>query len=533
MKGVPAILALAVLLPGCPGKEPPRRGAVPRLETPPPSRPPLVVPEADPPPEAKISFYLDLVALGVADDLAWALGQLRKAGEAAAEPLRARLAARFGRPETEHFVHAFAEAVPPAGAMDLLLRAATVRDERVGLHAARALGRTGKAEALPALFDLLGSGIHPVSDAALEGILAIGGEAAVNGFLGRFPQHMDPDVAARAIQPVSELLPDRTRTAFLRGALASEDPRISLAAARQVFRSLPELRAAARARVDDFLDGDYRGPALEVLAEARDQVALGALCGLSRVEDDGAAIFALGNLSHYEAPEARAALWDAAVSRHDARRREALHALARSGDPGALPRIRGMLSSREVADRLVAALVLGSIRDPGSLPELRAAAEVEPEPNVRVKLANAIALLGATEGSATVVRMLLAERETEPSVAFVANQAASMLLRFPELSPEARGFLGAALRSPNEAIRMNAARAAGRRGLGSDLTALLGRLLTDPSVHVRRSAVGGYVLADGATAEPVALAYRREGDGRLAQEMEVAVRKLVHRWQDP
>jgi HEAT repeat protein len=80
---------------------------------------------------------------------------------------------------------------------------------------------------------------------------------------------------------------------------------------------------------------------------------------------------------------------------------------------------------------------------------------------------------------------------------------------------------------------MNAARAAGRRGLGSDLTALLGRLLTDPSVHVRRSAVGGYVLADGATAEPVALAYRREGDGRLAQEMEVAVRKLVHRWQDP
>jgi HEAT repeat protein len=525
------LLLLGALLAACPEEEKPPPSAGFRIDSPPPSRPALAVPESEPTAEEKISFSIGLLGRGAEDDVGWALAQLNAAGDAAAGPLARRLEAVFGQPAMEHLARGFAEAVRPVGATEVLVRAAAVRDERVGLYAVRALGRGGDPAAMPVLLDLLGSGLSAVGTAALEGVFTLGGDAALNGILGRFPDRMDAGVAARAITAIADRLPDDRRAVFLRGALASEDARIALSAARQALRRTPELSTAARGRLDGFLEGDFRGPALEVLAEARDPAALVYLRQVCEVADDGPAIFAIGNLSHYDAPEARATLWKVAASAHEARRREALHALVRSGDPKALPHIRGMLSSASTEDRLVASLVLGSVRDPGSRPQLQAATEVEPVPAVRIKLANALALLGAPEGSGTVARLLLSETGTEPSTAFMANQAASMLLRFPEISPEARDLIGVAMRSGNEAIRMNGARAAGRPGLGTAMTALLAGLLRDESVHVRRSATASYVLADDATAGPLAEAYRREGDGRLAKDMEKGVQKLLHRWR--
>ncbi len=527
-----AICLVAVAACGDPMGTPGRKGARLTVVTPPPSRPALNLPTAPPTAAQKIDFYLDLLEGGGGEELTWAYAQLSRAGAEATAPLAARLSASIGEAAAENYARAFAEGVPGREATPALSRAAAEGDGHLRIAVAAALGRIGDPATVPVLLDLVGAGPDPVGFAALDALRGIGGEVTTRGLLGRFPDRMSPGVAAYAVGVLGATLDREALSGFLRGARRLEEPRIAISAARETLRrgSDAERDEAAEMLASRYLDGDLREAALDALAEGGHPRALPALLSLARAADLGASVFGIGNLSAYKQKEAREALWEFARGKDEERRREAFHALVRGGDPDALPAVRGMLGSPAGNDRLLAALILGAAKDPGALGDLVAATEREEDLAIRLKLANALSLLGLPECSPALARLLVSEPERDPPVAVIANQAGGMLGHLRTLAPEALETLTKAVSDGRESVRMNAALVLGRPGLPPEATRGVGALLGDESVHVRRAAAAAYPLMDGAEPDALHTAYRREGDARLAREMERGIRRILHRW---
>jgi HEAT repeat protein len=504
-------------------------------------RPPLDLPAGPASPTAKISFYLHLLEAGDVDRLNWAWDQLSRTGDAAGPLLSAELAKALGKNPfyAENLLVAVARGTKAVAAVDAILASTRHTDGRVRLAAARALGALGAKKGVPALLDLLDDPLDVVARAAVEALEQIGTEECVRGLLGRYPDHVNALALAASAAALAELLPEGESRGFLRSTLQSEDPVLALSAARAMLGDAEELpppdlvetvRERMRAMRDASLHPRIAYAATEVLAITRDPATLDLLLELASGTDPATARDAVRLLGRYEAGDVRKVLWKLASATQGDLRREALMALYRSGEEGAVSGITGLLASPKAADRYDAALLLGLLRDPETSPAISAALERENDLNVLLKLAHALALIGRPEDAAAVVRVLVTETETDPGRASIAFNAAVSLRRFPSVAEGAETALVEATSSPNPAIRMNAASVLGYQGGSAAARGALVRLLRDPSADVRRVAVRAWLWFPDSDADTAREVCRSEPEEDIARSMAECVEQLLHRW---
>jgi HEAT repeat protein len=289
--------------------------------------------------------------------------------------------------------------------LERVVEALQSQDPRDRLAAVRAIGRSGRLEALAALAIPMRD---PLDEIQLEAI-----DAALSLLL------VERVVSRRRVALVIEVRnPPRTRMAFelgptallpvaippelaggLIGAMQDEHPRVRLDAT-YLFGAVAS--PPAERRVAEILAEGLMHPAPDV------RVAVAAVMGRLRIQEAGealiyamndpyrdvrlAAMAALGDLREHRAVQALTEQF--AYYERGQMAEAAAQALAQIGNPGSLPLFTSLARDRSVELRRSAYEGMGRAGDPASLPALEAALASEAARSLRVAIAFALQKLG-------------------------------------------------------------------------------------------------------------------------------------------
>jgi len=346
-------------------------------------------------------------------------------------------------------------------------------DEHASTGAARGLGELGDARAMPGLITVLSAPVPMHRSAAAQALGMLGDPRARKALGAVTRDDPDPEVRRAAAEALALLLPARSTTADLGGAVGadSELARITTLVDRADDRSVNALEEAARrggprrreairglalvAHPRHGMGGGRRSEALEEICLAR-PAALSTDCAfaIGAAEIDGGqdwlevlvhhrdasvrrqAALALGRLGAMEAlrqaspretdatvraaivwalgehpaPESVPVVLAALRGEHDEVLVDAITTAGALGDARLVPSLLERLSDSDRLLRASSALALGRIGDRRAAAALRARLQIDPEPLVRANAARALGMI-APEGS---LRALDIAAESDP-----------------------------------------------------------------------------------------------------------------------
>ena len=232
-----------------------------------------------------------------------------------------------------------------------------------------------------------------------------------------------------------------------------------------------------------------------------DEIAVSVLRTLAASDNPRARFTALGALARYGDAAARKEI--GALAGQTELSVEAEAALARAGDPSAIPRLRARIAAGGPLDKSEAINALKETGQPGTVDAI-AEALSDPAPPSRIAAANALAELGAVEA---LPKLRAAAADPEPSVRTMVRVALGVLG-----DPGYRDDAAALATSPLGDFRLLHARAEARRDPESPgWVSLAEALLADEDAAVRLGAAD-LLMSRGRfdRAEPVVLAALNE-----------------------
>ena len=259
-----------------------------------------------------------------------------------------------------------------------LLKGLSDPDAWVRYYACQALGRLGFEPGTDALIRLLGDPAGQVRVAAVEALSNLQSEAALEA-LKRAVRDADSDIQRAALIGLGvakrpEVLP------LLLDVARSSDPATRLVAmsAFAAIRSPEVLEALVRAASDE--DDAVREAAVGFIAAIPGAVATRALCDLLRTTAHAEPVLAALSV-HVEGRVA--GIVEALESADDESASALASALIRLRRPNARAALFEVMHKPHVAARKAAAVALGSLGGNDAWAALKAAADDDPEPEVR------------------------------------------------------------------------------------------------------------------------------------------------------
>ncbi len=305
---------------------------------------------------------------------------------------------------------------------------ANLRSPNVGtrVKAARALGRSGRPEAIPALTQAMRDPEVKVRRQTMSALRSFTSSEAVDGFLIGL-QDEDKGIRRDALiaslelyvgagnaeieNSLSWITGDRKRTPGLKG-LIPYDPRIADAVTARLQDEEPAIRrraaytlgvlgaeSAVAGLSSSLYDGDksVRREAIHALSQIGSDDAGEALrdaLGGAANELTGDVVDALGHMQYKPAAPQLISIYDSNVNKLGDR---ALRALAEMGAPDARAVFYYQMTSKKVDRRRWAVEGLGRLEEPGMVPGLIKDFLREPDPTVQLAYCFALSYLGQRE----------------------------------------------------------------------------------------------------------------------------------------
>lgn len=409
-------------------------------------------------------------------------------------------------------------------------------DPEVRALACDTLARLGNPRVAPRLFPLLEDGNLRVVHSATAAIQALGTREArsLAATAAKSPSAVVRRAAVRilsyfgdsaSLEPILTALDDadaRVRETALQGLPYLEDKRAFEALFEATRRPLARTRAVAMRALGHVPNANERvySLLLKGLADADAWVRYYACQSLGRLAYSAAAshiarllgdeagqvrVAAIEALSHFDSPEAHAALRAAATSDDLDVKRAALVGLGIPQRAEDLPVLLAAAGSTDTPTRLMALAAAASFPSPVVLGALSSAAS-DADEQVRTTAIGLLAARGEPEATEVLVELLPSEltRERARAALLVASDGriagllGALESSSDELSPillsilaridrpEARGALLATIKLQNTAARKAAATALAARGDAEALTALREAADNDPDQEVRQ-----------------------------------------------
>lgn len=305
---------------------------------------------------------------------------------------------------------------------------ANLRSPNVGtrVKAARALGKSGRPEAIPALTQAMRDPEVKVRRQTMSALRSFTSSEAVDAFLIGLQDEdkgirRDALIAALEVyvgagnaeieNSMSWITGDRKRTPGLKG-LIPYDPRVADAVTARLQDEEPVIRrraaytlgvlgaeSAVAGLSSSLYDGDksVRREAIHALSEIGSDDAGEALrdaLGGAANELTGDVVDALGQMQYKPAAPQLVSIYDSNVNKLGDR---ALRALAEMGAPDARAVFYYQMTSKKVDQRRWAVEGLGRLDDPGMVPGLIKDFLREPDPTVQLAYCFALSYLGQRE----------------------------------------------------------------------------------------------------------------------------------------
>ena len=319
-------------------------------------------------------------------------------------------------------------AAPAAAQSSFQDEIANLRSPNVGtrVKAAKALGKSGRPEAIPALTQAMRDPEVKVRRETVRSLRSFTSSEAVDGFLSGL-QDEDKSVRREALIAVLEvyvgagnaeienalswITGDRKRTPGLKGLIPS-DPRVADAVTARLQDEEPAIRrraaytlgvlgaeSAVAGLSSSLYDGDknVRREAIHALAQIGSDDAgealRDALSGAANVLT-GDVIDALGHMKHKPAAPQLVSIYDSNVNKLGDR---ALRALAAMGAPSARGVFYYQMTSKRADQRRWAVEGLARLEDPDMVPGLIKDFLREPDSSVQLAYCFALSYLGQRE----------------------------------------------------------------------------------------------------------------------------------------
>jgi HEAT repeat protein len=271
---------------------------------------------------------------------------------------------------------------------------------------------------------------------------------------------------------------------------------------------------------------------LQALADLKDPRVLPLLVEAARQGPVPRRVTAAALLSSYEAAAARDVLRFVTKDPSPELKREAWHSLWLGGDPEAIPRLRLLLRSGEAVDRRIAATLLGEIGDGVAASDLSGALAHETDDRVALDMAHGLAKLDRPETSEVVVKALEREMQPMPSLAILANNVASALLLYSEISEPARLELARIAGSQLASRRLNALRVLMKHGSGDACREAILAAMADAEPGIREIAARAWLRFPGAGVAPLLEMLENETQVARARTIVDIAKRLAHRWEE-
>jgi HEAT repeat protein len=338
---------------------------------------------------------------------------------------------------------------------------ANLRSPNVGtrVDAAKALGKSGRPEAIPALTEAMRDPEIKVRRATIESLRGFTSSETVDGLLLGLQDEdkvirRDALIAslevyvgagnAEIASPLSWITGDRKRTPGLKG-LIPIDPRVEDAVAVRLQDEEPSLRRRAAYTLGvlgaqgavpglsaSLYDGDesVRREAIHALAQIGTHEAGGALrdaLGGASNELTGDVIDALGHMQYKPAAPQLISIYDGNTGKLGDR---ALAALAAMGADEARGVFYYQMTSKKAEQRRWAVEGLGRLNDPGMVPGLIKDFLREPEPTVQLAYCFALTNLGQREYIDRVALDLGNKKRSEQAHAYAVELGDEFLDEF-------------------------------------------------------------------------------------------------------
>ncbi|MEN8149482.1 MAG: HEAT repeat domain-containing protein [Planctomycetota bacterium] len=494
------------------------------------------LPEKPASPADRIAFFIGLLGGGDQEEVIWATEMLGRAGAAASGPLGERLVRALERNAmlSENILNALTGTVPAGPALPSILSATKHGSGRVRMAAAAALGYVDESSTVPVLLDLATDDSPLVARSALKAIDRRKSAAAGRGLRGRFATTLSPTHRPTAIRVIARSLPEEEAVAFLRPFLGEEDLSLLIPAVHMLrARGKDEGRDVLHARYEKGgLPAPLMDALLQALAELSDDRVLPLLIDGVRDGPLPRRISAAALLSHFSQPASRQTLRLATQDPVPELRREAWHSLWLGGDENVVSGLRLLLRSESAVDRRIAATLLGELEAKEAAADLAGALRHEEDRRVMMDLAHGLAKLGIPDTALEVARAISRESEKLPSLAVLANNLASALLLYEEISDEAREELARISRSKIPSHRLNAIRALARHGRGDACREAILARMADSRPGVREYAARAWLRFPGAGVEPLLGMLETESRPDRARAIADIARRLAHRWEE-